>query len=147
VIADPPSAHAVTMTYENLVLLYQSEAQQQAKEPLQIFYPGLNAISNHPFAILDAPWVTAEQQQAAQQFRDFLLGPEQQLQALKYGFRPGDPNIQITDSRISNNPFKHLSQVAPNHTFDINKDLQTNVPSGAVVDALISQWTTHYPNP
>ena len=147
VIADPPSAHAISMTYENLVLLYQGEAQQQGEEPLQIFFPGLNAISNHPFAILDTPWVTAEQQQAALQFRDFLLGPEQQLQALKYGFRPGNSNIQITDLRISNNPFKHLSQLAPNHTFDINKDLQANVPSGAVVDALISQWTTHYPNP
>ena len=85
------------MTYENLVLLYQEEAQQRGGEPLQIFYPGLNAVSNHPFAVLDAPWVSNEQKLAAQQFRDFLLSPEQQLQALNYGFRPSDPNIQLTD--------------------------------------------------
>lgn len=147
VIANPPSAHAITMTYENLVLLYQVEAQQQGGESLQIFYPGLNAVSNHPFAILDAPWVMDEQKLAAQQFRDFLLGPDQQLQALNYGFRPSDPNIQLTDARISNNPFKQLSQVSPNHTFDVRNDPRANIPSGSVVDALISQWTTHYQNP
>jgi hypothetical protein len=145
IIGNPPSAHAITLTYENLVLLNQGILKQQEKEPLLIFYPGLNAISNHPFAILDAPWVTSEQKQAAQQFRDFLLEPKQQLQALQYGFRSNDPAINLTDAGISNNPFTQLSQLAPRSTFDYNN--QAHVPSGAAVDALISQWTIHYPNP
>jgi len=55
------------MSYENLVLPYQNQAQQHGGEPLQIFYPSLNGQSNHPFAILDTStsWVTPEQQQAA----------------------------------------------------------------------------------
>jgi len=83
VIANPPSAHAITMTYENLVLEYQPQAQQSQQEPLLIYYPGLNAVSNHPFAILDAPWVSDEQKTAAMQFCDFLLGADQQRQALQ----------------------------------------------------------------
>lgn len=147
IIANPPSAHAITMTYENLVLLYQKDAHLRGGEPLQIFYPSLNAVSTHPFAILDAPWVSDDQKMAAQQFRDFLLSPDQQLQALNYGFRPDDPNIQLTDSRISNNPFTQLPQISPAHTFDLRNDPRANVPSGAVVDSLITQWGKHYPNP
>jgi len=147
IIANPPSAHAITMTYENLVLLYQKDAQLRGGEPLQIFYPSLNAVSTHPYVILDAPWVSDDQKMAAQQFRDFLLSPDQQLQALNYGFRPYDPNIQLTDSRISNNPFTQLPQLSSAHTFDSRNDPRANVPSGAVVDALITQWGKHYPNP
>ena len=147
VIANPPSAHAITMTYENLALEYQSQAQQSQQEPLLIYYPGLNAVSNHPFAILDAPWVSDEQKTAAMQFRDFLLGADQQRQALTYGFRPSDPSIQLADPSIKNNPFAQLSRLAPDHTFDLRNDPRANVPSGDIVDALITQWGNHYPNP
>jgi len=140
VIANPPSAHAITMTYENLVLEYQPQAQQSQQEPLLIYYPGLNAVSNHPFAILDAPWVSDEQKMAAMQFRDFLLGADQQRQALTYGFRPSDPSIK-------NSPFAQLSQLAPDHTFDLRNDPRASVPPGDIVDALITQWGNHYPNP
>ncbi len=147
IIANPPSAHAITMTYENLVLEYQSQAQQTQQEPLLIYYPGLNAVSNHPFAILDAHWVSDEQKTAAMQFRDFLLGADQQRQALTYGFRPSDPSIQLTGAGSKNSPFAQLSQLAPDHTFDLRNDPRANVPSGDIVDALITQWGNHYPNP
>jgi len=147
VIAAPPSAHAITMTYENLVLEYQSQAQQSQQEPLLIYYPGLNAVSNHPFAILDAPWVSDDQKMAAMQFRDFLLGADQQRQALMYGFRPSDPGIQLTDPSIKNNPFAQLPHLAPDHTFNLRDDFRASVPPGDVVDALITQWGNHYPNP
>jgi serine/threonine protein kinase/ABC-type Fe3+ transport system substrate-binding protein len=147
VVDQGPAAYAITTTYENLVLMFQQDAQAHGKEPLQIFYPGLNAVSNHPFAILQASWVSPEQQKAAMQFRDFLLSREQQLQVLAYGFRPSDPSIQLTDASVSNNPFQHLSQLSPGHT--VNQPIQplAEIPSGDVVEALITQWEKAYPNP
>jgi Ca-activated chloride channel homolog len=130
VIANPPSAHAITMTYENLVLEYQSQAQQSQQEPLLIYYPGLNAVSNHPFAILDAPWVSDDQKTAAMQFRDFLLGADQQRQALTYGFRPSDPGIQLTGA-----PIDAAHGVDPRPVQAV-----LNVPSADVVQAVETSW-------
>ena len=50
---------------------------------------------DYPFAILDAPWVTAEQRQAAELFRDFLLAEPQQKRLGNYGYRPARPNIPL----------------------------------------------------
>ena len=147
VLTNPPSSHNITMIYENLVLLHEGDARRRGGEPLSIYYPGLNAVSNHPFAILDAPWVSDEQKMAAKQFRDFLLGHAQQVQAVQYGFRPSDPSIEPTDPNIKNNPFTQLRQLAPDHTFDLTNDPRANIPPGNVVDALITQWGQHYPNP
>ncbi|MFN2185992.1 MAG: hypothetical protein ACK2UU_18575, partial [Anaerolineae bacterium] len=50
----------------------------------------------HPYAILNAPWVTAEQQSAAEDFQAFLLDRPQQQRAIELGFRPADINIPLT---------------------------------------------------
>ena len=149
VINEGPASYAITTIYENLVLMLQQDASLRGKEPLQLFYPSLNTVSNHPFAILQAPWTTTEQQKAAGQFRDFLLAREQQKQALQFGFRPSDPSISLTDSSVSNNPFKFLQQgqLSPKHSLDQAIEPQAEVPSGDVVEALITQWEKYYPNP
>lgn len=137
------TSHSLAITYENLVLLYQDEAQRSGGEPLEIFYPSQEAISDHPFAILSAPWVSTEQQAAAKQFLRFLLSREQQVQALKYAFRPADESISLTDATIQNNPFKRLRQLAPASSFDPRKSATVAPPRGDVVDALITQWQQH----
>ena len=149
VIGEGPASYAITLTYENLVLNLQQNASLRGKEPLQIFYPGLNVVSNHPFAILQAPWVTAEQQKAAQQFRDFLLSRSQQVLAMRYGFRPSDSSIQLTDATVPDNPFKMLQQsrLSPKHALDQAIEPQAEYPSGDVIEALIIQWEKAYPNP
>jgi Ca-activated chloride channel family protein len=52
--------------------------------------------SNHPYAILNAPWVTAEQRAAAEDFQAFLLDQPQQQRAIELGFRPADVSIPLT---------------------------------------------------
>jgi len=65
--------------------------------PVVAIYPREGTFwSNHPYAILNAPWVTAEQREAAQAFEDFLLAREQQERAIEYGFRPADPSISLS---------------------------------------------------
>ena len=46
-------------------------------------------ISDHPFAIPQASWLTPDQKTAALLLRDFLLNPIQQQTALTYYLRPG----------------------------------------------------------
>ena len=137
--------HSITITYENLVLLYQHQAMQSGGEPLEIFYPSQEAVSDHPFAVLDAPWVSDEQKSAAKQFRQFLLSHDQQIQALKYGFRPSDLSISLTDSSVPNNPFNSLNGLAPASKFDPQKNATVTTPNGDVVEALIKQWQQHFP--
>lgn len=54
-------------------------------------YPSEGTLySDNPFIILNAPWVTPEQQQGALAFRNFLLTPEVQTQFTDAGFRTKD---------------------------------------------------------
>lgn len=147
IIPEGPSGHSISFTYENLVLLNQSQAVQSGREALQIYYPGQETISRHPFAILNAPWVTSEQVAAAKQLRDFLLSHEQQRLALQYGFRPSDLSIALTDSSVPNNQFKQLAQLSPGQSFDPQSYPTVPSPQGEVIDELIAQWSKYNPNP
>ena len=44
-------------------------------------------VADHPYAILDAPWVSADQRAAADSFLSWLLAPDQQKRFLDSGFR------------------------------------------------------------
>lgn len=140
VIPMGPASYDIVTTYENLALTLQHQAQQTQHQALQLFYPGLNIVSDHPFAILKGSWVSQEEQMAAQVFRDFLLSETQQRAALTSGFRPANPQVQITD-KFPNNPF--LGQTAD---IQIKATIQplAQPPSGNVVNELIKQWTDRY---
>jgi hypothetical protein len=140
VIVNGPAAYDITTTYENLVLTLEKEAIQRQGQPLQQFYPGLNIVSDHPFAILQGGWVKPEEQLAAKAFRDFLLATPQQRQALVSGFRPTNPNVRITDN-IAGNPF-----VGQSSDVQIKSQIQplAQAPGGDVVNELIKQWSDRY---
>ncbi len=140
VILKGPAAYDITTTYENLVLTLEKGAIQRQNQPLQPFYPGLNIVSDHPFAILQGNWVKPEEQLAAKAFRDFLLAVPQQKQALISGFRPTNSNVHITDN-ISGNPF-----VGQPPGIQIKSQIQplAQAPGGDVVNELIKQWSDRY---
>ena len=135
-----PASYDIVTTYENLALTLQQEAMQAQHQPLQLFYPSLNIVSNHPFAILQGSWVTSEQKLAAQHYRDFLLAEAQQRAALTSGFRPANAQVQITD-KIANNPF--LGQSPDIHILSQIQPL-AQPPRGEVVSELIRQWKKYY---
>jgi hypothetical protein len=139
VIPEGPAQYNMVATYENLVLTLQPQAVQRW-EPLLPFYPQVNIVSDHPFAILKGDWVTQEEQLAAQKFRDFLLSDAQQRAALTSGFRPSNPHVHYND-KVPNNPF--LGQSAD---IVIQQEIQNlaQPPGGDVVDELISQWKQHW---
>ncbi len=84
--------------YENLVIEKNrsGEPMSRWKDRLVAVYPkeGL-LLSDHPFCILNAPWVSEKQRWAAQEFLRFLLSPEIQKKAAAHGFRPTTRGIEL----------------------------------------------------
>jgi serine/threonine protein kinase len=136
-----PPEFDIVATYENLILTNNKAAVAVQHQPLQLFYPSLNIVSDHPFAILQGNWVTHEQQLAAQTFRDFLLAAPQQRLALATGFRPANFNVHITDN-ASGNVF--LRQSSYNITPRPTIEPLAQVPTSAVINELIKEWKVNY---
>ena len=88
-----PAYLSAAVLYENLVV---ESYQKSPALPLVAVYPTEGTFwADHPYAILDAPWVDAEGREAAQSFLAFLKARPVQERALALGFRPGDPAIAI----------------------------------------------------
>jgi len=94
-----PSYLSAAVLYENLVANQESKRLAGTSQQMSVvaIYPKEGTFwANHPYAILNAPWVTAEQHEAAGLFETFLLAKPQQQKAMDLGFRPADPSIALT---------------------------------------------------
>jgi ABC-type Fe3+ transport system substrate-binding protein len=125
----------------DLIAVYEATAIEQAQNALgrygelRVYYPPVNIMSDHPFCVLQADWVTPEKTQAAQQFIDFLLGKSAQEKALlKYGFRPSDSTIPLNQA---GSPFQ---QYAAN---GVRTDIGQLValPDGNTLQTLLDFWS------
>ncbi|HEX6108330.1 MAG TPA: serine/threonine-protein kinase, partial [Ktedonobacteraceae bacterium] len=141
VIPQGPPEFDLIATYENLILTNNKTAMAVQHQPLQLFYPSLNILSDHPFAILQGDWVTPEQQMAARTFRDFLLAAPQQRLALATGFRPANVNVHITDNAPGN---VFLQQSSYNITPKPDIEPLAQFPTSTVINELIKQWKIKY---
>jgi Ca-activated chloride channel homolog len=91
-----PSYLSAAVLYENLVVTQEAKriSGESQQIPVVAIYPKEGTFwANHPYGILDAPWVTAEQREAAGIFQTYLLDKPQQQRAMQLGFRPSDPSI------------------------------------------------------
>jgi Ca-activated chloride channel homolog len=125
-----PSYMSAAVTYENLVI--ESYAHQ-APFPLVAIYPVEGTFwSDHPYSILDAEWVGADERAAAQQLLAFLKSKPEQQAAQALGFRPADPAI------ATGAPIDEAHGADP-------KQPQTllEVPSADVLGALLDVWREH----
>jgi Ca-activated chloride channel family protein len=94
-----PSYLSAAVMYENLVAAQEDARLKGTSSQLSVvaIYPKEGTFwSDHPYAILNAPWVTAEQREGAKDFEAFLLDKPQQLAAIALGFRPADPSVPLT---------------------------------------------------
>ncbi len=126
-----PSAITFFGVYENIVLENAVKARKKWGTRLIAIYPKFGTLlSDHPFVILNAEWVTPWQKFVASQYLYFLLQPEIQYIAQKHGFRPSNPSVPIDEGIFS------LDN-------GVVRDLKVKVlrpPSGEVLDALLSLW-------
>jgi hypothetical protein len=131
-----PSQYDFAAVYEHIALNGIDSAINRQGQPLNIYYPPITMICDHPYAILSAPWVTDDQQAAAALFRDFLLTEEMQKLAVRdYGFRPARDGMSIGDDIDA--------LFEKNERYGADEDtLPTvvEVPSAEVIKALIQLW-------
>lgn len=127
-----PSAYDAVVVYESVAIDYLKNAEGRWGE-LRIAYPQRNMWNENPYYVLDVPWSTKEQREAAGRFLDFLLTEPIQKQALVHGFRPGNPAVPV---RFASSPFTVYQR------FGLSVDLgeMCEPPKAEVINNLLQWW-------
>ena len=126
-----PAAISFFGVYENIVIDNAYKAYKKWNDKLVAIYPSHGTLlSDHPFVILHAKWVTKAQKLVASYYLYFLLQPEIQLIAQKHGFRPVNPAVPV-DPEI----FNERNGVTYSLKVRVFKP-----PSGEVLEALFKVW-------
>ena len=127
-----PSSYDAVFVYENVAIDFLKNAEGRWGK-IKVIYPEYNAWNDHPYIILNAPWVTKEQRKAAEAFLEFLLSETVQRQALVHGFRPANLNVPI---KFAGSPF------VDDVPYGIQVDLQKicEPPKADVVNNLLASW-------
>ena len=123
-----PAYLSASVLYENLVAV---RSQTCPNHPAIVaLYPSEGTFwTDHPYVILNAPWVSDEQKAAAQDFQAFLLDATQQQRAMALGFRPADPTLPLRtplDAAHGVDPDQPQTVLAP--------------PSPAVIEGTQQTW-------
>jgi len=125
----------------DLIAVYEATAIEQAQNAvgrygeLRVYYPPANIMSDHPFCVLQAEWVTDEKAKAAQQFIDFLLSkPAQEKALLQYGFRPADQTIPLDQA---GSPFQRYAA----NGVRVDPGQLVELPSGSALQTLLDFWS------
>lgn len=91
----PNYLHAINSS-EAAVLKVNAEQGADLRFPLAFIFPAEGTFwSEHPYCILDTDWVSEQQTEAAEIFRDYLLDPAQQALAIDNFLRPREQNIPL----------------------------------------------------
>jgi ABC-type Fe3+ transport system substrate-binding protein len=127
-----PSAYDSLFVYESVAIDYLKNAEGRWGE-LRVDYPERNLWNDNPYYVLDVPWSSAEQRQAAASFLDFLLSEPIQKQSLVHGFRPGNPAVAV---RGPDSPFTLYRR------FGLAVDLGAvcEPPRAEVINNLLEGW-------
>lgn len=133
IIAYGPSLYDFVAVYEATAIGQMQNAVGRYGE-LRVYYPPATSLSDHPFCVLRADWVTPEKAEAAQRFLDFLTGEEMQtLALLDYGFRPVHPKVAVDQP---GSPF--LRYVDNGIRMTLPPEVE--VPAGNVLNTLLEFW-------
>ena len=91
----PSYLHAIN-TSEAEVIRTNRELGDQMRFPFVFVFPAKGTFwTEQPYCIVNESWVSDEQREAAEIYRDYLLAPEQQAMAVDGGLRPVDPSIPL----------------------------------------------------
>jgi ABC-type Fe3+ transport system substrate-binding protein len=130
-----PAKYDIAVVYESLAIS-QIETAQGRWGSLKVYYPPVTMWSNHPAAVLQAPWVTEKQKEAARQWLAYLRSRPVQEKAVGFGFRPADASVPLKTADGSN-PFTRLAE----HGIQVEVPPAAEVPEGPVVRTLLEMWS------
>jgi Ca-activated chloride channel homolog len=128
----PGYLHAITTSEINVQACnyFQREVEPNLQFPLVFIAPEEGIFwSDNPFCVLDAAWVTAEQQEAAAVYRDYLLSREAQEIAIDQWLRPAVGNIPLRA------PMDRAHGIDPEMTLETARSLPS--VSGETTNAII----------
>jgi len=130
-----PSKYDIAVVYESLAVSQLDNAQGRWGS-LHIYYPPVTIWSDHPVALLAAPWVTAEQARAGAALIAYLRSPAVQATALRHGFRPADPSVPMKTSDGAN-PFAKSAQ----YGLSLELPPAAQPPDGTVIRNMLMMWS------
>jgi len=120
----------VALEENDLIYINQGKTQYQPPEKLVALYPKEGTFwHEHPFAVPNADWVTAEQRAAAKTFTDYVRSRPVQEIILSNGFRPAVPDVPV------GYPITTELGVDPNQPSTV-----LDVPDAAVIAAVQASW-------
>ncbi|MHA1379748.1 MAG: substrate-binding domain-containing protein [Candidatus Helarchaeota archaeon] len=97
----------VFMVYENLIIDMNKKDIAIARGGVKAIYPkGGTLLSDHPFCLLTADWITPIEAYVGKLFLNFIQRPDIIAKAFKNGFRPIDESI--LDNPAYNNSFNSI---------------------------------------
>ena len=127
-----PSSYDAVFVYESVAIDFLRSAEGRWGE-VHIVYPKENMWSDNPYYIIDAPWSSKEQRQAAEAFLKFLMSEAVQKESLKHGFRPGDPNVPV---KFAESPFTQYER----YGLQIEPGSTCEAPRAEVLNNLLAIW-------
>jgi ABC-type molybdate transport system substrate-binding protein len=128
-----PNDADVATVYESIALHRWEEASATQGKPYQIYYldPTIETTSTAAIVRRNVDRGTAD---AARQFIDFLLEPEQQATFVQYGFRPATPGIDLAS--VPNSPW---SQNIPGAEVNLPGQVQPP-PEPPTIAEIVRLW-------
>jgi len=106
------------------------EVARKPRVPLVAIYPKEGTLfSDNPFIVLDSPWVSPRQKDAAHLFERYVQQPENQRRVLQFGFRPGNPAVGVAA------PIEKANGVDPDQPQNV-----LGVPAPPVLVRVLDLW-------
>ena len=128
-----PNDADIATVYESIALHRWEQSSATQGQPYEILYlnPTIETVSTAAIVRRD---VSGGEAKAARQFINFLLAPEQQAVFVQHGFRPMNPDVDLT--AVPDSPW---SKNIPGATTDpIGRVISP--PDRSVVEEVIRQW-------
>jgi len=127
-VQNGPFWASIGSVYESSVI--EANANVQPGQPrYEAVYPKATFSSNMRAILLKGPWVSEDEQAAAQKFIEYLRSKEIQQIATAQGLRPGTPGVPLGPK------FSPEFGVDPNASYDSYRP-----PAPDVVDAMLKSW-------
>jgi Ca-activated chloride channel family protein len=127
----PDYLDMVALEENDLIYINEGKTTYQPPERLVALYPSEGTFYHeHPFAIPNASWVTADQRWAAEKFRAFVLSVPIQELVLAGGFRPANPSVPLG--------YPIVSQLGADPS---QPRTVLDVPDPKVLSAIQQSWT------
>lgn len=130
-----PSKYDIAVVYESLAVSQLENAQGRWGN-LRLYYPPVTLWSDHPVMQLELESLSPAQREASAKLVEYLRSIPVQSTALRFGFRPADPNVPMK-SNEGPNPFARLGA----YGLTLELPAAAPAPDGAVVRNLLTMWS------